>query len=50
MFVSIVVIIAIVSVILAFWSLKNQSGKKELNITKKELQKGRVVFRSHSSS
>ncbi len=50
MFIWVVIIIAGISVLLSIRSLKNELGKKELSHTKKELQRGRVVFKSHSSS
>ena len=45
LFVPLVLIIAFISVIWAFWSLKKLGAEKELRETKKDLKKGRVLFR-----
>ncbi len=44
MFITIVVIIGLISIILSVWSLKKQNIKKETHHVKKKLQQGRVVF------
>jgi len=46
MFIRIVIFIAIVSVLMAIYSLKKQSSKVEIKKVKKHLSKGRVVFQS----
>lgn len=45
MFIQALIIIAIISVVWAFWSLKKISAEKEIGETKKDLKKGRVLFR-----
>lgn len=50
MFVKALIMIAILSIVWAFWSLKKLSVKKELKETKDKLKKGRVVFQRTSSS
>lgn len=44
MFVSILIIIALLSIALSFWSLRNQSLKKEVTEVRNKLKKGRVIF------
>jgi len=44
MFLDVVLIIAILSFILAVYSLKKESHKKELSKAKKDLSKSRVIF------
>ena len=43
-----IILIAIVSVVWAYYSLKREKEKKELDHAKDEMTKGRVIF--HSSS
>ncbi|KKR17134.1 MAG: hypothetical protein UT87_C0015G0016 [Candidatus Levybacteria bacterium GW2011_GWC1_40_19] len=50
MIIWIIVGIAVVSIVLSLRSLKNENGKKEITSTKKELEKGKVLYKSHSSS
>lgn len=45
-----IVLIAIVSVFLAFVSLKKEKNKRELNEVKKEMAKGKVIFHSSDAS
>lgn len=45
-----IIIIAIVSVGLSFWSLKDMQGGLKTHETKKELEKGRVIFHSSEVS
>lgn len=47
MFLEAVIVIALISIIWAFWSLKNLSIKKELKETRDRLKKGRVIYQSH---
>lgn len=50
MFVQVLIIIAVISIAWAIWSLKNLSVKKEIGETKEKLKKGRVVYQRTSSS
>lgn len=45
-----VIVIALISVGLAFWSLRGLERKPEVDEVKKKLEKGRVVFHSQTSS
>ena len=45
-----IIIIAIVSVGLSFWSLKDMQRGLKTHETKKELEKGRVIFHSSEVS
>ena len=46
MFFTIVIIIAVISVLMAIYSLRKQNSKTELKKAKKNLARGRVVFQS----
>lgn len=51
MFIKVLIILAVISVLLSFLSLRGIHAKKEVEDIKKKLFKGRVVFqRSESSS
>ena len=51
MFLTVALIIALISVGLSFLSLKNLRDKSEIEKVSKSLRKGRVVYKSdHSSS
>lgn len=46
-----IVFIAVISIILSLWSVKDMKKGLKTHETKKELQKGRVIFHaSHHSS
>jgi cytochrome oxidase assembly protein ShyY1 len=45
----ILILLLIISVALAFWSLKRQQKVKEIDFVNRELKKKRVIF-DHSSS
>lgn len=45
----IIIGLAILSIVMALWSLQKQKKLDELKVVKKELKKGRVIF-NHSSS
>lgn len=49
MLLQIIFIIALISVLLALWSLQRQKKLEELKDVKKDLHKGRVVYDSSSS-
>lgn len=49
MFVKVVIFIAIISVLLAVWSLRGLNAKPDVKTLKKKLDKGRVIFHSSSS-
>ena len=46
----VVVVLAIVSVALSFWSLRGLNNSRETHELKKELSRNRVVFHKDSSS
>lgn len=50
MFIAIVLILAVISVALAFLSLRGLNSKPDVEHLKKRLNKNRVIFQSHSSS
>jgi len=50
MFIAVLIIIALLSIALSIFSLKNLSTKKEVVDVKNKLKKGRVVFQSSGSS
>lgn len=45
LFLPAVLIIAFISVVWAFWSLKKIGAEKEIGETKNDLKKGKVLFR-----
>lgn len=49
-FLTSIIIIAFISVILAFWSLRNLEKKPKAKEFKKKLDKRRVIFHAHKSS
>lgn len=50
MFIYAVVVIIVLSVVLAFRSLHEVNSKRELEDARRNLEKGRVIFQSTSSS
>lgn len=50
MFISVVLIILVLSIVLSFWSLKNLNAKKEVDEVKDKLKKGKVLFQRSGSS
>lgn len=45
MFIQALIIIAVVSIIWAFWSLKKELSKKEIDEAKSDLKKSKVLFK-----
>lgn len=50
MFVIHIIIIALISILLALWSLRKLSHTKEITSVKEELSKGRVIYQRESES
>lgn len=50
MFIQVLLIIAVISVVWAFWSLKKESVKREVEEAKLALKKGRVVYQAVSKT
>jgi len=50
MFVIHILVIAVISLLLALWSLRKLSHTKEVTKVKEELSKGRVIYQRDSSS
>lgn len=50
MFITIVIILAVISVVMSLISLKKITNNKEINSAKKELSKGKLVFRADFKS
>lgn len=49
MFFWIIILLIIISVLMAFFSLKKLGDKREIEKTKKELLKGKIIFKSGHS-
>lgn len=45
----VIIVIGVISVILAFTSLRDLQNKSHVNLVKKKLLKGRVIFQDSSS-
>lgn len=50
MFLQTVLIIAVISILLAVWSLRGINSKPDVDKFKKKLNKNRVIFQSHPDS
>lgn len=49
MFIVVIIAIAIISFLLALWSLKKQNHTEDLKKVKKELMKKKIIFQRDSS-
>ena len=50
MFLQVVLIIAVISILLAMWSVRGINSKPDVDKLRKKLNKNRVIFQSHSAS